>query len=239
MKQIAFIVWLAATVSAFGQGRFDGIPTGVQLDNTWTPWYLTNDTADIHEVIKMQFRWRRVVTQGSADRCEVQFRNSTKSARDFKYVIPYTPGGSVANIKQATGTRLGFLGDSDTVVVPNCHSAGTAIINATTKEAISTIQPINPAIFGKWRTKYGGNSVDVRREADQIIVVITSRIGTQTFSAKAIVDKDGNVGRMTFRAITPGDYASCETQRITDSELDLGCTDAKDPTSGADWSAVK
>jgi hypothetical protein len=116
---------------------------------------------------------------------------------------------------------------------------GKAVPDFDANQETSLARTVNPAIFGRWRTKYGGTPLQLSQQGEQVVVVITFSKESQTFSGRAVVDSDGNLGPMTFRAITPGTYSWCETQKITESDLDLGCHDPRDSTYSSDLTAIR
>ena len=129
LRQIIVAVLCLLPLPVAGQqtGRFDGVATGIQLDNTWTAWSLTNDLDPrVHGspfLPNIEFRWRRVHQVDKQYTCEIEFRNSGKIARDCEYTLSYdTAEGALTSRKQSKGTRLGVLGVAETVLIPNCFT---------------------------------------------------------------------------------------------------------------------
>jgi hypothetical protein len=114
-------------------GGLDGVTTGVQLDNTWTAWSVTNDLDHAEAKLpSVAFRWRRV-SQANNYTCEVEFLNSGKTARDLKYALSYdTAEGARSSRQKATGEKTNVVGITGTVVIPNCYAVTPLVlINAT------------------------------------------------------------------------------------------------------------
>lgn len=130
-----------------GGRSFDGVSTGIQLDNTWTAWSVTSDldprahTAPFLPTV--EFRWRRVHQAEKQYTCEVEFRNSGKVARDFEYTLSYdTAEGALTSRKQGKGTRLGVVGVASIVVIPNCFTvAPVATIDALQQGQLKGLGP--------------------------------------------------------------------------------------------------
>jgi hypothetical protein len=80
-----------AILSLSSIGALSQIPSGLDLDDNWSTWTLTQDQ-DPHVSAPTYwkwvfYRWRR--TSKPAYRCEVEFRNPGTVARDFKFEISY------------------------------------------------------------------------------------------------------------------------------------------------------
>jgi hypothetical protein len=124
----------------------------------------------------------------------------------------------------------------------NVHDNGEAALRLLSS-GTSTATAIDARIFGKWSPERYGNPLELRREGDQIMLVIYNNRGevVQTFSGKAVLKRNGDLDRTPLKPVAAGPYSGCEIDYvdIVNWKMSFGCVDARDPSSGTGWTAIK
>jgi hypothetical protein len=102
---------------------------------------------------------------------------------------------------------------------------------------------IDPRMVGRYHPLAYGLPLELRRNGDQITLVLYDNYGKalQSFSGKAVMDDRGQLTVPSMKPTSAGDYSGCSIDYVNaeDGRMSFGCVMAKDPTSGTGWTAIR